>query len=805
MKPLTFEELDLDDVPQMDPQEAKAVMDTATDCIIRWDREYYEEDAPSVPDAEYDRVHRLLAALEKRFPEYKRPDSPISKVSGKAREDLPKVKHAVPMLSIHTETDFSREGAFEFDRRVRSELGLKPEDPPVQYDGEMKFDGLACNLRYEHGKLVQAATRGDGVQGEDVTANVRKIATIPQVITEPVPAVLEVRGEVIMHKADFVTLNERQEAAGKKRFVNPRNAAAGSLRMFKEEKNPTPRVLHFYAYALGEVSDPNFATSQSDLLDKLTALGFPVAKPRDVVEGPAALADFHEMISRVRAELPFEIDGVVYKVNDYGLQKTLGFIAREPRWACAHKYPPEEALTTVEAIDVQVGRTGRLTPVARLKPVFVGGVTVSNATLHNEEFIKELGLKIGDTVVVRRAGDVIPEIVRVVLDRRPENAQDFVMPSLCPICGSHTIRDEEEKDTRCTGGLVCPAQQTLSIVHFASRRAMGIDGLGEKIVTMLVEQGVLKTPADIFLLTKEVLTAPLMEKTGVDDAGDPIWTPVTISKGKVKSRLGDKAADNLLASIEKAKTTTLARFIFALGCRHVGESTALSLAQHFGSMASLEKATLEELMTLPDIGEVVAESIVAFMSEDHNRKVIQSLMNEGVHWPDPVMTSANSAVAGKTFVLTGTLPTLSRDEAKDKLIAAGAKVSGSVSKSTDYVVAGEAAGSKLEKAQTLGVTIIDEAGLMALLSGAGAPIAEKAAEPAPAVNASESEPSETQGVPTAGEAPRAKRTKKAKPAEAANSAQGSLFEDTPEEPVKAKRKKAKSEQDSGMGSLFGAE
>lgn len=669
--------------------------------IEKWDHEYYVLDAPSVPDAEYDRTFNELKALEALYPEFKNPASPTARVGGAVRSDLAKVTHAVPMLSIHTETDFSSEGAIAFDRRVRSELGLTDDDPAIHYDCELKFDGLAANLRYEKGVLVQAATRGDGQVGEDVTANVRTIRSIPLKLEGDVPDVLEVRGEVIMHREDFEALNRRQAELGQKLFVNPRNAAAGSLRQL----DPTvtaKRSLRFYAYALGEVSGGAFAPTQTEVLNRLESLGFPVAKQHCAVMGPEALARFHDDIEALRPTLPFDIDGVVYKVDDLELQKRLGFIAREPRWACAHKYPPEEALTICEAIDIQVGRTGKLTPVARLKPVFVGGVTVSNATLHNEDHIAGLDLRVGDTVVVRRAGDVIPEVVRVLHERRPEGTEPFVMPSVCPVCGSATIRDEEEKDTRCTGGLVCPSQMKLSLVHFASRRAMGIDGLGEKIVNLLVDEGLVKSPADIFSLTHEVLIAP---------------TCATVESAKPIKRMGPKAASNLLANIAKAKETTFARFIFALGCRHVGEATALSLAQHFRTLDRLEAADEAALTQVDDVGEIIAQSIVAFFKEPHNRTVIEALIAAGVMWPavEAPTEGTTSLVAGKTFVLTGTLPTLSRDEAKDLLIAAGAKVSGSVSKKTDFVVAGAEAGSKLEKAQTLGISILDEEALMAML------------------------------------------------------------------------------------------
>lgn len=675
---------------------ARALAET----LHRWNYEYYVLDNPSVPDAEYDKAFQELAALEDKYPELKTPTSPTQRVGSEVRSDLGKVKHSVPMLSIHTETDFTDAGASAFDGRVRRELALEDSAPAVTYDCELKFDGLACSLRYEKGRLVSAATRGDGVVGEDVTANVKTIRTIPLEIPEAqLPDVIEVRGEVIMHKADFEALNKRQDAAGEKRFVNPRNAAAGALRQLDSRITAT-RPLHFYAYSVGEISDSAFASSQTELLDKLKSLGFPVADVRERVSGPAALAAFHRKVAEIRSTLPFEIDGVVYKVDDFELQHRLGFIAREPRWACAHKYPPEEALTVVKAIDVQVGRTGRLTPVARFEPVFVGGVNVSNATLHNADHIAELGLMIGDTVVVRRAGDVIPEVVRVLPERRPADAKAFVMPAVCPVCGSAVVRDEEEKDSRCTGGLVCPAQMKLSLVHFASRRAMGIDGLGEKMVEALVDKGLVKTPSDLYALK-------LPDVAAMD-------------------RMGEKSAANLLAAIEKSKATTLARFIFALGIRHVGESTAYDMAQHFRTLEAIEAATEEQFMEVADVGEVIAESAAAFFKEEHNRQVIDELRAAGVAWPAAAEEKAVSAVAGKTFVLTGTFPTLSRDAAKDKLIAAGAKVAGSVSKRTNYVVAGTDAGSKLTKAQELGVPVIDEAAMLAMLG-------ENAATEAPSV------------------------------------------------------------------------
>ncbi len=682
-----------DDLPEnddkLDHQAAAARMRALEKDLERWNYEYYVLDAPSVPDSEYDKAFRELSELEKQFPDLKSPVSPTQRVGGEARSDLAKVRHAVPMLSIHTETDFEAQGAQAFDERVRKGLGLGETDDDVAYDVELKFDGLAMNLRYEKGILVSAATRGDGLIGEDVTANVKTIRTIPLHLPEGVPDILEVRGEVIMHKADFERLNDEQRLDGLKPFVNPRNAAAGCLRQL-DPKVTAKRKLSFYAYGLGEVSAA-VALTHSGILDKLEKWGFPVAKERRVVKGWKALAEFHDWVKSIRQSLPFEIDGVVYKVNDLAQQNELGFISREPRWACAHKYPPEEAMTSVEDIDVQVGRTGKLTPVARLKPVFVGGVTISNATLHNEDFIAELGLKIGDTVVVRRAGDVIPEVVRVLSDRRTGKERDFVMPDHCPVCGSETFRDEEEKDTRCTGGLFCPAQRRESLVHFASRLALNIDGLGEKVIDQLLEAELIKTPADLYKLTDEKLLS--------------------------LDRFGKKSAANLLAALEKSKETTLARFIYALGIRHVGESTARDLASHFRSLDKLMQADADALLQVNDVGEVIAQSIIHFFEESHNREVIGELLAEGVHWPTPEAVAVNEKVSGKTFVLTGTLPNMGREEAKALLLAQGAKVASSVSKKTDYVVAGAEAGSKLEKAQALGVTIIDEAQMLELLKG----------------------------------------------------------------------------------------
>lgn len=654
--------------------------------LERWNYEYYVLDTPSVPDSEYDRVFRELVELETTHPELMSEASPTQRVGGAVRSDMAKVTHAVPMLSIHTETDFEATGAEAFDERVRKALGTEDD---VEYDAELKFDGLAINLRYENGVLVNGATRGDGTVGEDVTANVKTIRTIPLRLSQDAPRILEVRGEVIMHKSDFEKLNDQQRLEGQKTFVNPRNAAAGCLRQL-DPKVTAKRRLRFYAYGVGEVSH-SLAATHSGILDELSRFGFPVAKEREVVKGWKALAAFHDHVREIRASLPFDIDGVVYKVNDLRLQEELGFISREPRWACAHKYPPEEAMTQVIGIDVQVGRTGKLTPVARLKPVFVGGVTISNATLHNEDIIAELGLMIGDHVIVRRAGDVIPEVVSVKKELREGNETPFVMPSVCPICGSETFRDEEEKDTRCTGGLFCPAQRKESLVHFASRLALNIDGMGDKVIDQLLDAELIATPADIYTLSDNKLMA--------------------------LERFGEKSAQKLIAAIEKSKETTFARFIYALGIRHVGESTARDLAAHFRTLDALMAASTEELLKVADVGEVIAASILHFFEEEHNREVIAQLVNVGIHWETPAEQVNNDLVSGKTFVLTGTLPTMGREEAKALLLEQGAKVSGSVSKKTNYVVAGAEAGSKLEKAQSLGVAVIDEEQMLKLLKG----------------------------------------------------------------------------------------
>ena len=660
---------------------------------------YYVLDAPEIPDAEYDRLFRELQAIEAANPELLTPDSPTQRVGGRVLDAFASVRHAVPMLSIRTETDTESSGAEAFDARMRRELGLAEADPAVRYVAELKFDGLAMSLRYEHGVLVQGATRGDGETGEDVTANVRTIGQIPLRLPEGVPAVLEVRGEVYMRRDDFETLNERQRqriAAGaksEKTFVNPRNAAAGAVRQL-DSGIAADRPLSFFAYGLGEVnaSDGAVWSTHYDMLMQLKAWGFPVAEQTAVVEGAAGLVAFHQRIAAQRDGLPFDIDGVVYKVNDLALQQQLGFVTREPRWAVAHKYPAQEEMTTVQAIDVQVGRTGKLTPVAKLAPVFVGGVTVTNATLHNELEARRKDVRVGDTVIVRRAGDVIPEVVSVVLDKRPADAMVFTMMTHCPVCGSLAEREEGEADHRCTGGLFCSAQRKQAVWHFAHRRAMDIEGLGDKLVDQLVDSGRVNTLADLYSLQ-------LQDLAGMD-------------------RMAEKSAQNLLDALETSKQTTLARFVFALGIRHVGEATAKELARHFGQLDAIMAASEDALLQVADVGPVVAHSIHTFFAQAHNREVVQALRDAGIRWAEgEALAPTEMPLAGVTVVLTGTLQSMGRDEAKDKLEALGAKVAGSVSKKTTYVVAGAEAGSKLEKAQALGVPVLDDAGLALLLNG----------------------------------------------------------------------------------------
>ncbi len=717
-----------------DPADAGRRIDALRAQLHQWAHQYYVLDEPTVPDAEYDRAFQALQALEAAHPELVTPDSPTQRVIGAVMEGLTPVRHRVPMLSIRTETDTEASGAETFDARVRRELKLAPDAAPVEYVAEPKFDGLAMSLRYENGRLVQAATRGDGEVGEDVTHNIRTIRQIPLTLPtgakQGVPPVLEVRGEVYMRRADFEKLNERQREAGGKTFVNPRNAAAGAVRQL-DSNIAAQRPLSFFAYGLGDVTPaadggPDFATHFA-MLQQLKAWGFPVAAQVRTAQGAAELVAFHQEVGASRDQLPYDIDGVVYKVNSLALQKQLGFVTREPRWAVAHKYPAQEMVTRVEGIDVQVGRTGKLTPVARLAPVFVGGVTVTNATLHNLFEIRKKGVRVGDQVIVRRAGDVIPEVVGTVpaaiapvagalqgsdalLDAassadgtlpgadaaraapRSPYVPNFRMPRQCPICGSAVVREKGEANHRCTGGLFCPAQRKEAILHFAQRRAMDIEGLGEKLVDQLVEGNVIRTLPDLYRLGLTALSS--------------------------LDRMADKSAQNVLAALEKSKQTTLPRFLFGLGLRHVGEATAKDLARHFGSLDAIMDASVEQLLEVNDVGPIVAEAIRTFFDQPHNREVVEQLRACGVHWEEgPPAERATLPLAGRTFVITGTLPTLGREEAKERLEAAGAKVAGSVSKKTHYVVAGEEAGSKLAKALELGVPVLDEAGMLALLQG----------------------------------------------------------------------------------------
>ncbi|MFN9471751.1 NAD-dependent DNA ligase LigA, partial [Acidovorax sp.] len=669
----------------LQPAEAADAVDALRAQLNLWAHQYYVLDEPTVPDAEYDRVFRELQALEEAHPDLMSPDSPTQRVIGAVMDGLAPVRHAVPMLSIHTETDTEATGAQAFDARVRRELGLAESDPVIEYVAEPKFDGLAMSLRYEGGRLVQAATRGDGEVGEDVTHNLRRIRQIPLTLPAGVPPLLEVRGEVYMRRADFDALNERQREQAGKTFVNPRNAAAGAVRQLDSDIS-AQRPLSFFAYGLGAITPPGeggpvFATHY-DMLQRLKAWGFPVAAQVTVAQGAAELVAFHQQVGASRDALPYDIDGVVYKVNRLDLQRDLGFKTREPRWAVAHKYPAQEMATRVEGIDIQVGRTGKLTPVARLAPVFVGGVTVTNATLHNLFEIRKKKVRVGDTVIVRRAGDVIPEVVGVMPGQRPVYVPNFRMPRQCPVCGSDVVREPGEANHRCTGGLFCAAQRKEAILHFAARRAMDIEGLGDKLVDQLVESNVIRTLPDLYRLGLTSLVA--------------------------LERMAEKSAQNVLAALEKSKETTLARFLFGLGIRHVGESTARDLAKHFGTLDALMGATLEtaatveQLLEVPDVGPIVAQSVHTFFQQPHNREVVEQLIACGVKWQEQAKgEKIPQVLAGKTFVLTGTLPTLGRDAAKDMLEAAGAKVSGSVSKKTSYVVAGEEAGSKLELVPSL--------------------------------------------------------------------------------------------------------
>ncbi len=646
---------------------------------------YYVLDDPEIPDAEYDRLMRRLQALEQAHPEIITPNSPTQRVGAKPREGFREVRHEVPMLSLNN--CFSEEELRAFDRRVRE--GLEVE-VPIDYVAEPKLDGLAISLIYEHGELVLAATRGDGYTGEDVTANVRTIDSVPlRLLGDDLPAKLDVRGEVYMPVAGFHKLNEEARKKGEKTFANPRNAAAGSLRQL-DPRITAQRPLAMYCYAIGVAEGVELADTHFGQLQQLRNWGLRVSREVQRVEGVEGCLHYYEEMGKRRDSLPFEIDGVVYKVNRIDWQEKLGYVSRAPRWAIAHKFPAHEEMTRVLDVEFQVGRTGALTPVARLEPVFVGGVTVSNATLHNMDEVERKDIRIGDWVIVRRAGDVIPEVVSVVLSKRPPDTRKVELPTHCPVCGSAVVRLEGEAVARCTGGLYCPAQRRESIKHFASRKAMDIEGLGDKLVEQLIDKGLVEHVDDLYRLSVEQL--------------------VTLE------RMGEKSAKNLIAALEKSKHTTLARFIYALGIREVGEATARVLAAHFRSLDKLRNASIEELEEVPDVGPVVAGHIHAFFRQKHNLEVIDNLIAAGVHWdePEPAEPEAQP-LAGKTLVLTGALASMTREEAGEKLMALGAKVSGSVSKKTTAVIVGDKPGSKLVKAEKLGVPVLDEAALMKLL------------------------------------------------------------------------------------------
>ncbi len=638
---------------------------------------YYVLDEPVISDAEYDRLYRELEQLEQRYPELITPDSPTQRVGDKPLEGFKQVRHEIPMLSLGNV--FDEDELRAWDKRVRELTGLEE----VEYSAEPKLDGLAISLMYENGQLVQAATRGDGTTGEDVTANVRTIKAIPlRLRTDKPPARLEVRGEVIMPRSGFEAYNQWAREHGEKEFANPRNAAAGSLRQLDPRKT-AGRPLSFFAYSMGVAEGVPDFNKHSQVLEWFKTLGIPVNPLNRVVKGYQGMLDYYRWMQSIRDDLDYDIDGVVFKVNDLALQEKLGYATKSPRWAIAHKFPAEEATTTVWAIDVQVGRTGSITPVARLEPVKVGGVTVTNATLHNEDEVRRKDIRVGDTVIVRRAGDVIPEVVRVVGEKRPEGTQPFTMPQRCPVCDSVLERPEGEAVTRCPAGLSCDAQFKEALKHFVSRKAMDIEGLGEKLIEQLVDAGLLKNPADIYRLNKEQLAN--------------------------LERMGEKSAENVLKAIEKSKYTTLPRFLYALGIREVGEATSQNLARHFKNLDAIRNASIDELQQVPDVGPVVAEHIYHFFRNPKNQRVIDELLAQGIHWPEiPDDEDKPKPLAGKNIVLTGSLASMSRSEAKSALQALGAKVTGSVSKNTDMVIAGDKAGSKLAKAEQLGVPVKDE-------------------------------------------------------------------------------------------------
>ncbi|MGO2075630.1 MAG: NAD-dependent DNA ligase LigA [Pseudoalteromonas sp.] len=647
---------------------------------------YYVLDTPSIPDAEYDRLLRQLSELEQANPEFQSPDSPTQKVGGAALDKFEQVSHRVPMLSL--DNAFSEEEFAAFNRRIKERL---MDNDELTFCCEPKLDGLAVSILYRNGVLVQAATRGDGHIGENITQNVKTIRNVPLKLRgEDFPSEIEIRGEVFMDSRGFDKLNAEAEKHGEKVFVNPRNAAAGSLRQL-DSKITAKRPLMFYAYSIGVVTDGELPSEHYQQLAKLTDWGLPLCPETKLVEGQQAALDYYQDILTRRSELKYEIDGVVIKINNKKHQERLGFVARAPRWAIAYKFPAQEEITQLLDVEFQVGRTGAITPVARLEPIFVGGVTVSNATLHNGDEIARLGVKIGDTVIIRRAGDVIPQIIQVVHERRPDDAKNIVFPINCPICDSHIEKVEGEAVARCTGGLVCQAQRKQAIKHFASRKALDIDGLGDKIVDQLVDRELIKTPADLFIL----------------------------KQGHFESleRMGPKSAKNLVAALNDAKQTTLAKFLYSLGIREVGEATAQNLAQHFLTLDKVTTASSEALIEVSDVGDIVATHVCGFFNEAHNMDVVNALIEQGIHWPALSAPSEESQpLAGLTYVLTGTLSELNRNDAKARLQVLGAKVSGSVSAKTDGLIAGEKAGSKLTKAQGLGIEILTEADLIALLA-----------------------------------------------------------------------------------------
>lgn len=659
--------------------------------IRRHNHLYHALDAPEIPDAEYDRLVRALQALEAEYPDIVTEDSPTQRVGAEPISAFSTVEHRVPMLSL--DNAFAAEEVGDFHRRITERLGLEG-DALIEYSAEPKLDGAAVSLLYEDGRLVRGATRGDGSRGEDITHNVRTIEAVPlRLLGAGLPRLLEVRGEVFMPRQGFEAFNERARARDEKTFVNPRNAAAGSLRQL-DPRLAAERPLDIYVYAVGQVEGRALPDRHSDILDVLLEWGFKVCPERERVEGIEGCLSYYAAIGERRDALSYDIDGVVYKVDRIDFQQELGFVSRAPRWAIAHKFPAQEELTVVENVEFQVGRTGAVTPVARLKPVFVGGVTVSNATLHNMDELERKDVRVGDTVIVRRAGDVIPEVVQVVLSKRPKRTRKVRLPEKCPVCGSAVVRTEGEAVARCTGGLFCAAQRTEALKHFVSRRALDIDGLGTKLIEQLVAADRLHTPADIFSLTREELIA--------------------------LERMGEKSADNLLQAIEAAKSTTLARFLFGLGIREVGEATAAALSAHYGKLSAVMEADAEALEQVDDVGPIVASRIRDFFSEPHNREVIERLVAAGIQWPEaePRQVAADGPLTGKTFVLTGTLEGMTRDDAKEKIQALGGKVTGSVSKRTDYVIYGEKAGSKLTKAQNLGVTTLDAEQFQKLISEA---------------------------------------------------------------------------------------